>query len=74
MRKRISQCNKILKFMKTHKKGINGLQAYRVAGSMNLPQRIYDLKKRGEKIEDEYIFVKGEDGEIYRVKQYRLVK
>ena len=74
MKKRVSQCDKILKFMQTHKKGINGQQAYRVARSMNLPQRIYDLQKRGVEIESEYIFVKGDDGEIYRIKQYRLVK
>ena len=73
-KKKTTQCDKILKFMATHKNGINGKQAYRVARSMNLPQRIFDLRQRGYEIEDEYINVKGEDGAIYRVKQYRLVK
>ena len=73
-KKKLTQCDKILKFMQTHKNGINGKQAYRVARSMNLPQRIYDLKKRDIEIEDEYVNVKGEDGIVYRVKQYRLVR
>lgn len=74
MTKKKTQCDKILKFMQTHKNGITGKQAYRIANSMNLPQRIYDLKHQGYKIEDQYISVKGEDGDIYRVKQYKLVK
>lgn len=74
MSKKQTQCDKILKFMGTHKKGINGQQAYHVAKSMNLPQRIYDLRQRGHEIESEYINVKGEDGTVYRVKQYRLVR
>lgn len=74
MAKKKTQCDKILKFMETHKNGINGQQAYRVARSMNLPQRIYDLRKRGHEIEDDFVNVKGEDGTVYRVKQYRLVR
>ena len=73
VKKRLSQCEKILKYMKTHK-GITGWQAYKVSKSMNLPQRIYDLRKKGVEIEDEYIFIKDADGEIFRVKEYRLVK
>lgn len=73
-KKKLTQCDKILKFMQTHKNGINGKQAYRIAGSMNLPQRIYDLRDRGYEIESEFVNVKGEGGVVYRVKQYRLVK
>ena len=74
MKKKTTQCDKILKFMATHKNGITGKQAYRVAHSMSLPQRIYDLKKRGYEITDQFVNEKGEDGVVYRVKQYRLVK
>ena len=69
-----SQCDIILKFMQTHKNGITGKQAYKAAHSMNLAQRIYDLKKRGHRIVDDYVVVTNEFGEKYRVKQYRLVK
>ena len=73
-KKKKTQCDKILKFMQTHKNGITGKQAYRAAKSMNLPQRIYDLKKAGHKIDSEYINIKDDDGDIVRVKQYRLVR
>ena len=69
-----SQCDKILKFMQTHKNGITGLQAYRTALCMCLPQRIYDLQQRGHEIESDYIIVKNAEGKKCRVKQYRLVK
>jgi len=60
--------------MQTHKNGITGKQAYKAAHSMNLPQRIYDLKRRGHTIVSDYVEVKNDFGEKYRVKQYRLVK
>ena len=71
--KKPSQCDKILKFMKTHKNGITGKQAYKYAHSMNLAQRIYDLRKRGHNIVDSYVEITNDFGETYRVKQYRLV-
>ena len=73
-KQKLSKADKILRYMQTHKKGITGKQAYKVAHSMNLPQRIYDLKKRGFTIESEYIDVTNLFGETERVKQYRLVK
>ena len=69
-----SQCDIILKYMETHKNGITGKQAYKYAHSMNLAQRIYDLRQRGYNIVDDYVVVKNDFGETYRVKQYRLVK
>lgn len=69
-----SQCDRILKFMQSHKNGITGKQAYKCAHSMNLAQRIYDLRKRGYIILDSYVEEKNDFGEKYRVKQYRLVK
>ena len=73
MRKK-SQNEIILKLLKTHKNGITGRHAYKYAHSMNLPQRIYDLKKQGHTITSVFVEVKNEFGEMYRVKQYRLVK
>ena len=69
-----SQNDIILKYMQTHKTGITGKQAYKYAHSMNLPQRIYDLRQRGYVITDQYVVVKNDFGEEYRVKQYKLVK
>ena len=69
-----SQCDIILKYMETHKNGITGKQAYKYAHSMNLAQRIYDLRQRGYNIVDDYVVVKNDFGEKYRVKQYRLEK
>ena len=69
-----SQCDKILSLMKRRKRGITAKDAYIYAHSMNLPQRIYDLKKRGHKIIDNYVEVTNDFGEKYRVKQYRLVE
>ena len=73
MKKKISQNEKILKYMQTHKNGITGKQAYKYAHSMNLAQRIYDLRQRGYDITDDFVIVKNDFGETYRVKQYRLV-
>ena len=69
-----SQNDIILKYMETHKNGITGKQAYKYAHSMNLAQRIYDLRKRGHVITSQFVTVKNDFGEEYRVKQYKLVK
>ena len=74
MKKKPSQCEIILKFMQTHKNGITGKQAYKSAHSMNLAQRIYDLRKQGHRIESDYVIVTNDFGEKYRVKRYRLVR
>jgi len=69
-----SQCDLILKLLERRKNGITGKEAYKYAHSMNLPQRIYDLRQRGYNIVDDFVVVKNDFGETYRVKQYRLVK
>lgn len=74
IKKEPSQCDLILKYMKTHKKGITGKEAYKIAHSMNLAQRIYDLRKRGHHIVADWVEVKGENNKKYRVKRYRLVE
>ena len=72
--KKKSQNEIILKLLQTRKNGITGKQAYKYAHSMNLPQRIYDLRKRGHVITSTFVEVTNDFGEKYRVKQYRLVK
>ena len=72
--KKKSQNEIILKLLKTRKNGITGKQAYKYAHSMNLPQRIYDLRKQGVRITSEFVEVTNDFGEKYRVKQYRLAE
>ena len=72
--KKKSQNEIILKLLQTRKNGITGKQAYKYAHSMNLPQRIYDLRKQGVRITSEFVEVTNDFGEKYRVKQYRLAE
>lgn len=65
-------CEKILKFMKTHKLGITPLQAMDHFGCMCLAQRIYDLRKMGYKIKSEIVEVKNRYGKTCRVARYTL--
>ena len=70
----MTQCEKILKFMETHKRGITPLQAMDHFGCMRLSGRIHDLREMGYKISSDLVEVKNRDGEKCRVSQYRLVK
>ena len=69
----MSQNEKILKFMKTHKNGITPLQAMDHFGCMRLSGRIHDLRARGYKISSELVDVKNRYGDTCRVSRYRLV-
>ena len=66
--------DKILKFMKDHKRGITTLQAIKIFGETRLSGRIYDLRKEGHIIDGDWIEVKNRDGVEVRVKQYHLIK
>jgi len=68
----MSQREKILKYMKTHKRGITPLQAMERFGCMSLAQRIYDLRGMGCDINSELVEVKNRYGETCRVSRYTL--
>lgn len=70
--KKMTQAEKVLKFMRTHKRGITALQAIKHCGCLDLAGRIRDLKESGYMIHGEYIYVVNTDGEKVRVKQYTL--
>ena len=70
----MSQCQKILHFMETHKRGITPLQAMDHFGCMRLSGRIHDLREMGYNISSELVDVKNRYGETCRVSQYRLVE
>lgn len=68
----MTQNESILKYMKTHKKGITPMDALRVCGCFRLSGRIWDLRHQGYEIKKEMIAVKGEDGDTKYVARYSL--
>ena len=46
-----SQCNQLLKYLKSHKRGITTYQAFTVLGIHRISARISDLRERGYNIE-----------------------
>ena len=69
-----TQCDQILKFMATHKRGITALQAIKHCGCLNLKGRIWDLKRQGYKITGERVEVVKANGQKARVMQYKLME
>jgi len=69
----MTQCEKILKYLMTHKKGITALIAMEKFGIMRLASRIHDLREMGYNITSEIIEVKNRYGQKCRVCEYRLV-
>lgn len=69
-----SQCEKILKYMQTHKRGITPLTAMEKFGVMRLSGRIFDLKEDGYKIGTRIVEVKNRNGDICRVAEYSLLE
>lgn len=67
-----SQCDQILKYMKTHRKGITALKALEICGCLRLSGRIWDLRHQGYEIKREMIAVRGEGGETKYVARYSL--
>ena len=46
-----SQCSRLLKYLKNHKRGITTYEAFSVLGIHRISARIADLKARGHKID-----------------------
>ena len=70
----MTQCEKILKYMESHKRGITPLQAMERFGCMRLSGRIHDLRSMGYEISSEIVEVKNRYGEKCHVSRYQLVK
>ena len=68
----MSQNEKILKYMQTHKRGITPLTAMEKFGCMRLSGRIHDLREMGFEISSELVEVKNRYGEKCRVSRYTL--
>lgn len=74
IKKKITQEDRILKYMKTHKRGITQDQATKMLGITRLGARIFDLKEAGHIIDSERIKVKNRYGEEVYVAQYHLIR
>ena len=72
MAKGYTQNDKILRHLKTHKRGITQAQAYERYGCLRLASRISDLRRMGYAIKREMIAVRNRDGETAYVAQYTL--
>ena len=70
----MSQNEKILKYLKTHRRGITPQQAYEKFGCLRLSGRIFDLREMGYDISSTLIDVKNRYGEDCRVALYKLVE
>lgn len=46
-----SQCSRLLKYLKTHKRGITTYRAFSILGIHRISARVADLRDRGYKIE-----------------------
>lgn len=71
--KKMTQAQRVLRFMETHKKGITAKQAYDSCGCFDLQGRIRDLKEDGYPIIGDWVYVTNRFGEKVRIKQYTLV-
>lgn len=70
----MSQTEKILRYMKTHKRGITPLMALEKFGCLRLSGRIHDLREGGYNIVTNIVEVPNRYGEISRVAEYRLIE
>lgn len=69
-----SRKEKILKYLRTHKRGITTLQAAHLFGEYRLSGRIFDLRQDGHVIDSERVEVMNRDGRKVQVVAYHLIK
>lgn len=67
-----SQNKKILRYLKTHKRGITPMDALRLFGCFRLSARIKDLRESGNNIYTEMETKEYEDGTVKRYARYFL--
>jgi len=70
----MTQNDKILRHLKTHKRGITQLDAIQRYGCLRLSARISELRDMGYVIKSEIVAVKNRDGETCHVSRYTLVE
>ena len=67
-----TQCNRILRHLQTHKKGITPIVAWEKYGVYRLGARIWDLRARGFDIETIREVRNNEDGNTVQYARYVL--
>jgi hypothetical protein len=73
MMKRTTQCDRILKHLKTHKSGITQRDAVEKFGCYRLAGRIHDLRKLGYDIKTEHETKKNRYGVPCTYARYKLI-
>ena len=73
MKKTKTQKSEVLKFMKSHKRGITSLQAIELFGATRLSDIIFRLRKDGYDIETQQITMKNRYGHPTTFACYKLV-
>ena len=68
----MTQCEQVLHYLQTHKRGITAFKAFEKYGILRLSGRIYDLKESGYDIVTDIIEVKNRNGDVCRVAEYRF--
>ena len=63
---------KLLKWLQTHKRGIDGQTALREIGLYRLSGEIHELRKAGHNIKTEMMECEEEDGTITRYARYYI--
>ena len=73
MKKNKSQKSEILRYLKTHKRGITTFQAFELFGVTRLADIIYRLRKEDYKINSEEVTKKNRYGHTVTFARYYLV-
>lgn len=68
-----TQTEDVLKYLKTHKKGITSMEAIQLFGATRLSDIVYRLVHRGIKIVSEPVEVKTRYGRTVYISRYKLV-
>ena len=71
---KVTQADMILRYLRTHKRGITAIEALDKFGCMRLSGRIWDLRHAGYCIETDTVAVKNRYGDTCYIARYKLVE
>lgn len=69
-----TQCKKLLKYLKSHKRGISARDALLILGIERASARIWDLRHSGHEIDQVWYQYENEDGNRVRYCRYVLIR
>ena len=70
--KSMSQEEMVLRYLRTHKEGITSLQALNKFGILQMPKRVFTLRKRGYNVKSTPKVVKNRYGKKVNIVVYTL--